>query len=64
MKKYVDFLNRYFLGLQRPKLSEAEIRILVGEIVAGIEVLMKNPDISYDDWWEQLHILWEDKYWE
>lgn len=63
-EKHVDFLIKYFLGLQHPRLSEGEIKVIVGEIVAGFEVLMKNPDISYNEWWDQMHLLWEDKYWD
>ena len=64
MEKYVEYFDKYFQGLLSLKLSDSERKIIVGEIVAGIEVLMNYPDISFDDWWEELHELWERKYWK
>ncbi|MBL7080739.1 hypothetical protein ISS39_10480 [Candidatus Bathyarchaeota archaeon] len=60
LNKLSNFLTKYFKGLHYPKISEGEGRILVEEIVAGVEVLLKKPEISYDDWWDELHVLCDD----
>jgi hypothetical protein len=62
MDKLLEFLDLYFQGLKTPKISEKASKIIVREIVAGIRVLMKNPNISYGDWWEELHELFHEDY--
>ena len=57
MKKLSNFLTTYISRLEIPKIGEGERRILVAEIVAGVEVLLENPEISYYDWWDELHAL-------
>ena len=60
LDKLSTFLTKYFRGLGHPIIKEEEARILVEEIVAGVEVLLNKPEISYDDWWDELHALCDD----
>ncbi|MGD0336892.1 MAG: hypothetical protein ABSB18_07350 [Candidatus Omnitrophota bacterium] len=55
VKNLKQYLNQYFNGLNIPKMSSDEGRILAEEITRMVETLEKNPDISYSDLWDKIH---------
>ena len=56
-----EYLDRYFWGFKHPQFSKAQRFHIVGEMIARFMVLSENPDISYEEWWEKLHEVWEEE---
>ena len=56
-----EYLDRYFWGYKEPQLSKAQRYHIVGEVISGFKVLKEYPDISYEEWWEKLHEVWEEE---
>jgi len=55
-----EYLKRYLTEHKVPKISETEASYLAEEITRGFEVLIENPNLSYDEWWAEVHEMGRD----
>ncbi len=67
-RKMIILLSKYFRGHSPNGFpSEENIQgrlILSAEIVAGIQLLLDDPEIEYSEWWDELHELLMDEYFD
>jgi len=56
-RKIFEFFTRYFKGFDVQIETENGSQMLVQELIAGFKVLVKNENIKYGDWFEELHYL-------